>query len=105
MEYVLFISVTVPNNDEPASTSDSAIVEPFYVVDEETTCAIGSFEDLVNESDLVFEEVPDSDVDLSPLVKEEIKFKIINRRLAEGKDELKVEFRDPSPERVSTQNQ
>lgn len=42
----------------------------------------------------------DLDFPITPLIKEEVKMKIKLRRMAEGKEELRVEFKAPEPERV-----
>jgi hypothetical protein len=39
--------------------------------------------------------------DMTPLIKEELKYSIQSKRLKEGKEELKVEFTDPPPDEVS----
>ena len=38
---------------------------------------------------------------LTPLVKEELKYAIQNKRLKTGKEELKVDYSDPKPEKVN----
>lgn len=40
------------------------------------------------------------DGNVTPLVKEELKYVIQTKRLKEGKDEMKVEFTDPLPDQV-----
>ncbi|KAK3092665.1 hypothetical protein FSP39_005605 [Pinctada imbricata] len=100
--------VIVPNNDDGLFLSESTNSEFFSTSDDVTTCTNSSFDHLADGVDLVFEEVEDSDYPadlLSPLVKEGIKFKIATRRRAEGKDDLKVEFREPSPERLTEEDE
>ena len=41
---------------------------------------------------------------LTPLVKEELKYAIQNKRLKTGKEELKVDYADPKPEKVRSIN-
>jgi hypothetical protein len=38
---------------------------------------------------------------ITPLIKEEVKMKIKLRRMAEGKEDIRVEFKDPEPEQVN----
>lgn len=63
-----------------------------------------TYDDLDSSQAFFAEEVSKTelDIDLSPLLKQEIKQKIKNRRRAEGKEEIRIEFKEPSPERVST---
>lgn len=64
-----------------------------------------TYDDLDSSQAFFAEEVSKTelDIDLSPLLKQEIKQKIKNRRRAEGKEEIRIEFKEPSPERVSIQ--
>jgi len=55
-------------------------------------------------SEYILQEVGDQDDGLSPitpLIKEEVKMKIKLRRMAEGKEDIRVEFKDPEPEQVN----
>lgn len=44
------------------------------------------------------------DGNITPLIKEELKYTIQSKRLKEGKEELRVEFTDPLPDQVSNLN-
>lgn len=65
------------------------------------------FDDLDSSQAFFAEEVSKTelDIDLSPLLKEEIKHKIKSRRKAEGKEEIRVEFKEPSPERLTEEEE
>ena len=40
--------------------------------------------------------------DMTPLIKEELKYSIQSKRMKAGKPELKVEFKEPEPDQVSS---
>lgn len=53
-------------------------------------------------SEYILQEIEDDGLSpITPLIKEEVKMKIKLRRMAEGKDDIRVEFRDPEPEQVN----
>uniref|UniRef100_K1QFF6 Uncharacterized protein n=2 Tax=Magallana gigas TaxID=29159 RepID=K1QFF6_MAGGI len=66
-----------------------------------------TYDDLDSSQAFFAEEVSKTelDIDLSPLLKQEIKQKIKNRRRAEGKEEIRIEFKEPSPERLTEEEE
>lgn len=66
-----------------------------------------TYDDLDSSQAFFAEEVSKTelDIDLNPLLKQEIKQKIKNRRRAEGKEEIRIEFKEPSPERLTEEEE
>lgn len=57
-------------------------------------------------SDLILQEMEDGVLSpITPLVKEEVKLKIKLRRMAEGKEDIQVEFKDPEPEQLTQEEE
>ncbi|XP_063426733.1 cyclic AMP-dependent transcription factor ATF-3-like isoform X2 [Mytilus trossulus] len=94
-------------------TSDS-----FYEEDESASCLLGGestcsstvfpFPQTVSEqenfdpSGVFLKEIEGEDqLPLTPFIKEEVKMKIKLRRMAEGKDDIHVEFKHPQPEQLT----
>lgn len=99
------IEVMSENSSISTSLYDSTCSSEGFQHLEESVTTQFPFDDLDPSQAFFAEEVSKSelaDIDLSPLLKEEIKHKIKRRRMAEGKEEIRVEFKEPSPERVST---
>jgi hypothetical protein len=95
------VEVIIESSQTPTSSYECSS-EGFQHLEENVPTHF-PFDDLDPSQNFFAEEVSpaDVDIDLSPLLKEEIKHKIKARRIAEGKEEIRVEFKEPSPERVS----
>ncbi|VDI11746.1 Hypothetical predicted protein [Mytilus galloprovincialis] len=94
-------------------TSDS-----FYEEDETVSCLLGgestcsstvypfprtvSEQENIDPSEVFLKEIEGEDqLPLTPFIKEEVKMKIKLRRMAEGKDDIHVEFKHPEPEQLT----
>lgn len=88
------------------STSVYDSSDGFQHLDDSVTSHF-TYDDLDSSEAFFAEEVSKAelDINLSPLLKEEIKHKIKSRRRAEGKEEIRVEFKEPSPERLTEEEE
>lgn len=93
-------------NSQSSTSYHGSISDGFHHLEENVTTQF-PFDDLDPSQNFFAEEVSeaDLDIDLSPLLKEEIKHKIKARRIAEGKAEIRVEFKEPSPERLTPEEE
>lgn len=89
-----------------SSTSVYDSSDGFHHLDDSVTSQF-TYDDLDSSQAFFAEEVSKAevDIDLSPLLKEEIKHKIKSRRRAEGKEEIRIEFKEPSPERLTEEEE
>lgn len=106
---------TTFSEDDDSPLYKDAFTFQFHKLPEELTrqsqsTSTSSVSDLFDidevSSTIILQEVDQScEVPLTPLLKEGIKYKIQNRRKAEGKGELKVEFKEPEPERLTEEEE
>ncbi|XP_022335006.2 uncharacterized protein LOC111131663 isoform X3 [Crassostrea virginica] len=102
------IEVMSENSSISTSLYDSTCSSEGFQHLEESVTTQFPFDDLDPSQAFFAEEVSKSelaDIDLSPLLKEEIKHKIKRRRMAEGKEEIRVEFKEPSPEKLTKEEE
>ncbi|XP_048735544.2 uncharacterized protein LOC125650992 isoform X3 [Ostrea edulis] len=99
------VEVIIESSQTPTSSYECSS-EGFQHLEENVSTHF-PFDDLDPSQNFFAEEVSqtDLDIDLSPLLKEGIKHKIKSRRIAEGKEEIRVEFKEPSPERLTPEEE
>lgn len=106
---------TTFSEDDESPLYKDAFTFQFHKVPEELTrhsqsTSTSSVSDVLDidevTSTIILQEVDQTcELPLTPLLKEGIKYKIQNRRKAEGKEELKVEFKEPEPERLTEEEE
>ncbi|XP_061174301.1 uncharacterized protein LOC133183358 isoform X2 [Saccostrea echinata] len=100
------VAEVVIENSQSSTSYHDCISDGFHHLEENVATQF-PFDDLDPSQNFFAEEVSeaDLDIDLSPLLKEGIKHKIKARRIAEGKEEIRVEFKEPSPERLTPEEE
>lgn len=100
--------------DEEASDSfygeESSSVDCLLSGDSMSSSTIFQFPPASTSQDLpseyILQEVEDDGLSpITPLIKEEVKMKIKLRRMAEGKEDIRVEFKDPEPEQLTREEE